>query len=240
MEKRPRAGSQLLHKAMAAASGAVGGGFGLAALPVELPISTTSCCGRSETSRAARARTSRTRKAPSPACRCSRSGPRDGKAKAAESGYFTVRGMLAKSVAEAARFIAERGIVAEGAPALVRFIAQIAARFGVVVTQKVAAQAVPVVGALGGAAVNYEFIDHFQEVARAQFIVRRLERRYGKEVVRAEYERLLRDQRRRLSRADNSHRRAVHDVDWKQAGARALQGDRRRAHRSGRSPAMSI
>jgi hypothetical protein len=30
----------LLHKALAAASGAVGGGFGLAALPVELPIST--------------------------------------------------------------------------------------------------------------------------------------------------------------------------------------------------------
>src|SRR4029450_13877144 len=30
-----------------------------------------SCCGRSETSHAARARTSRTRRAPSPACRCS-------------------------------------------------------------------------------------------------------------------------------------------------------------------------
>ena len=33
-------------------------------------------------------------------------------------------------------------------------------------TQKVAAQALPVVGALGGAAVNYAFIEHFQEVAR--------------------------------------------------------------------------
>jgi hypothetical protein len=48
--------------------------------------------------------------------------------------------------------------------------AQIASRFGVVVTQKVAAQAVPVIGALGGAAVNYAFIDHFQEVARAHFV----------------------------------------------------------------------
>jgi hypothetical protein len=116
-------------------------------------------------------------------------GTRDGEANATESGYFAARGLLAKSIAEARRFIAERGVVAEGAPVLVRFIAQIASRFGVVVTQKLAAQAVPVIGALGGAAVNYAFIDHFQEVARAHFVVRRLERRYGKDAVRAAYER---------------------------------------------------
>jgi hypothetical protein len=116
-------------------------------------------------------------------------GTRDGEANSTESGYFAARGLLAKSVAEAARFIAERGVVAEGAPVLVRFIAQIASRFGVMVTQKLAAQAVPVIGALGGAAVNYAFIDHFQEVARAHFVVRRLERRYGKDAIRAAYER---------------------------------------------------
>jgi hypothetical protein len=113
-----------------------------------------------------------------------------GESDASESGYFAVRGLLAKSVADAARFIAERGGVAEGAPVLVRLIGQIASRFGVVVTQKLAAQAVPVIGALGGAAVNYAFIDHFQEVARPHFVVRRLERRYGKDTVRAAYERL--------------------------------------------------
>jgi hypothetical protein len=120
-------------KALAATSGAVGGSFGLAGLPIELPIST---------------------------------------------------------LIKAARFIAERGGVPEGAPVLVRLIAQIASRFGVVVTQKLAAQAVPFIGALGGAAVNYAFIDHFQEVARAHFVVRRLERRYGKDAVRAVYARL--------------------------------------------------
>jgi hypothetical protein len=73
---------------------------------------------------------------------------------------------------------------------LVRLIAQIASRFGVVVTQKLVVQAVPVIGALGGAAVNYAFIDHFQEVARSHFVVRKLERRYGKDIVRAAYERL--------------------------------------------------
>jgi hypothetical protein len=58
------------------------------------------------------------------------------------------------------------------------------------VTQKVAAQALPVIGAVGGAAVNYAFIEHFQDTARGHFTVRRLERRYGKDEVRAEYERI--------------------------------------------------
>ena len=49
------------------------------------------------------------------------------------------RGLLAKSVAEAARFIVDRGVLAEG-PVLVRLPAQIASRFGVVVTEKLAAQ----------------------------------------------------------------------------------------------------
>ena len=40
MENQPKAASSYLHKALAATSGAVGGGFGLAALPIELPIST--------------------------------------------------------------------------------------------------------------------------------------------------------------------------------------------------------
>jgi len=72
----------------------------------------------------------------------------------------------------------------------VRFVAQIASRFGIVVSQKVAAQALPMIGTLGGAAVNYAFMDHFQAVAKAHYLVRRLERIYGQDAVRAEYERL--------------------------------------------------
>jgi hypothetical protein len=68
----------------------------------------------------------------------------------------------------------------------------VAARFGIVVTEKVAAQSLPVVGALGGAAVNYIIIVHFQAVALGQFTVRRLERAYGKSLIQAEYERLAR------------------------------------------------
>jgi hypothetical protein len=95
--------------------------------------------------------------------------------------------MLAKTVTEAARFVAERGVIKEGAPILLKFVTQVAARFGLEVTQKVAAQALPVVGALGGAAVNYAFM-HFQDVARGHFTVGRLERLYGKDKIRTEYD----------------------------------------------------
>jgi hypothetical protein len=91
-------------------------------------------------------------------------------------------------VTEAARFVAERGVLKERAPILLKFVTQVAARFGLVVTQKVAAQALPLVGALGGAAVNYAFIEHFQDVARGHFTLRRLQRLYGKERIRCEYE----------------------------------------------------
>ena len=36
--------------------------------------------------------------------------------------------------------------------------------------------------------MNYAFMNHFQYVARGHFTVRRLERLYGKEAIRAEYD----------------------------------------------------
>jgi hypothetical protein len=46
---------------------------------------------------------------------------------------------------------------------------------------------VPVVGAAGGATVNVLFITHFQAMAGGHFTVRRLERKYGAELVQARY-----------------------------------------------------
>jgi hypothetical protein len=130
---------------LATASGAAGGAFGLATLPIELPISTIVMLRSiADIARAEGEDMSD----PETALACVQvfalgSGP--GAANPSESGYFVVRGMLAKSVTHAARFIAERG-VEKGGPLLVRFIAQVASRFGTVVTQKLAAQAIPVIG----------------------------------------------------------------------------------------------
>jgi hypothetical protein len=73
------------------------------------------------------------------------------------------------------------------------------------VTQKLAAQAVPLLGAAGGAAVNYVFMEHFQRLAKAHFIVRRLERIYGPALIREAYEQI------RLARAGDRAQR-VHEA----------------------------
>ena len=190
MKGAPAEASQLLHKSLAVASGTLGGAFGMAALTIELPISTIimlrsiADIARSEGESLHR---------PETALACLHvfaMGGRMPDDDAAESVYFVARTIMAKSMEEAARYIAERSIIEEGAPVLVRVVTQVATRFGMVVTQKVAAQAVPVIGALGGAVVNYAFIDHFQDVARGHFTVRRLERKYGKGVIRKEYDRI--------------------------------------------------
>jgi hypothetical protein len=48
-----------------------------------------------------------------------------------------------------------------------------------------------VIGAATGAAINLVFMDHFQEMARGHFVVRRLERKYGRELVQANYDVIL-------------------------------------------------
>ncbi|HRZ21620.1 MAG TPA: EcsC family protein, partial [Bacteroidales bacterium] len=59
--------------------------------------------------------------------------------------------------------------------------------FGIQITEKAAAQAIPAIGAAGGALINTIFMDHFQDMAKGHFIVRRLERKYGKEAIQDLY-----------------------------------------------------
>lgn len=185
-----KAASNLWHKIGVAATGGAGGFFGLAALAVELPVSTIimlrsiADIARSE-GEDIRGIESRM------ACVevFALGGPRPGD-DAAEVGYFAVRAMLARSVSEAVKYVSGRSILEEGAPVMMRLIMKIAERFSIQVSQKVAAQSVPAIGAAGGALVNLIFIDHFQDMARGHFTVRRLERKYGEDEVRREYERI--------------------------------------------------
>ncbi|NBJ13128.1 EcsC family protein [Microvirga arsenatis] len=161
----------------------MGGAFGLAMLPVELPISTTLILS-SVAEIARQEGEDLASSAAALACvQVFALGGGTEHANPAESSYFAVRAALAQSMAEAVRFITEHGFVGQGIPVMIRLASEIATRFGIVVSQKVAAQAVPVVRALGGAAVNTAFMDHYQDLARAHFTVCRLERIYGLEVV---------------------------------------------------------
>lgn len=182
--------TRILHKGLAAAAGAAGGAFGIAGLAVELPFSTTLMM-RSIADIARHEGEDLADPESIMAClEVFALGTRQHDEAGVEAGYFAIRGALAKSVSEAAKFVLQRRIVDETAPVLLKFVSQIAARFGLVVSQKLAAQAVPVLGALGGAGLNYAFADHFQKLAQGHFTVRRLERRYGQMLVREEYERL--------------------------------------------------
>ena len=187
MDDRNRSSVEWIHKSMVVASGAAGGAFGLPALAIELPVSTVvmlrsiADVARSE---------GEPIKAPEGKLACLEVFALGGHKRsddAVESGYFVARAALAKTLAEAAEYMAQRGLTQEGAPALIRFITQVATRFGIPVTEKVMAQSVPVIGAAGGAVINLLFIDHFQDVARGHFIVRRLERVHGPETVKAAY-----------------------------------------------------
>jgi len=197
LQNRSIIGGRKLHSGLACASGAIGGAFGLAALAVELPVSTTimlraiAAIAQEEGEDLADPRTGL-------ACLevFALGGPRD--EDSAEADYFVVRAMLARGLAD---FAIDKGAIGESAPVLVRFLTQIASRFGVVVSEKIAAQAVAVVGAVGGAAVNLAFIEHFQDVARGHFTVRRLERVYGVDAVRSEYDRIKSD----LTRPHDDH-----------------------------------
>src|SRR3984893_8290370 len=190
LKNRRLAGGRKLHSGLACTSGAIGGAFGLPALAVELPITTTimlraiAAIAREEGEDLADPRTGLAclEVFALGACAPNREMP--------ESDYFAVRDLLARGLVEVADFALDKGVVREGAPAVVRFVAQIASRFGIVVCQKAMAQAVVVVGAVGWAALNLAFAEHFQDLARGLFTVRRLERVYGADAVRAEYDRL--------------------------------------------------
>jgi hypothetical protein len=189
MPAQAPAGSQEnLMRGMGAASGAVGGMFGLPGLLIELPISTgimlraIADVARDE---GENVHDPETRMA------CVQVFALGGRAQsddAAETGYYGVRFALASSVSAAAEQIARQGLSSQGLPALARLVHAVATRFGVNLSQKAAAQLMPVFGAVGGATVNAIFIQHYQLMARGHFVIRRLESTYGQQPVKERYD----------------------------------------------------
>jgi hypothetical protein len=189
MDGEPDPPANWLHRVAAGAAGAGGGAFGLAGLVVELPISTTLMLraiadharaqGEDLSQAAARLECLTVFALGSPRAADD----------AADAGYFAVRAALARAVSEASEWVAAKGMARaaadRGAPALARLVATVARRFSVAVSEKAAAQLVPVLGAAGGAALNLVFMNHYQRTAWAHFTVRRLSRQHGEEAVKA-------------------------------------------------------
>jgi hypothetical protein len=184
---RPQASRDRLHKMLATASGMIGGAAGLTSSLIELPVST--CLVLRSIADIARSEGHDiTRLEVKLACLevLALSGHGDDDEVPGE-GYWAVRGVLGKSISEAAAYLAEKGLVDEGAPPLAKLIAKIAARFSTVVTEELAAKAVPIVGAVAGGTINLLFMQHFQTIATGHFMVKRLEAKYGSERVKQMY-----------------------------------------------------
>lgn len=194
------------HTALAAASGAVGGFFGLKGTLVELPVTTTiimrsvADIARSEGFQV---------KEPWVQGECIQVfalGGRSSADDAADSAYYAARVGLSEIARETGRILvdttarhAAAGAAGQGfqftpgqaAVWLAQIIEAVAQRFGVKVTEKLALQAAPILGAASGATINALFISHYQEMARGHFVVCRLEQKYGEAATREAYSQLL-------------------------------------------------
>jgi hypothetical protein len=178
------------HTVAVAITGAVGGFFGLPGLLVELPITTTVMLhsiveiARSQGEDLSNAESAL-------ACLSVFAlGPQGRRAEALESAYYATRAALTQVIREAAAYVTEKGLSKETAPAMISLLGRISTKFGLEISEKAAAELVPIAGSAGGLTLNVLFARHFQSLAEGHFTIRRLERKYGADIVREEYERV--------------------------------------------------
>ncbi|HZC58328.1 MAG TPA: EcsC family protein [Xanthobacteraceae bacterium] len=171
---------------LAGLSGGVGGFFGLAALPIELPVTTTLMLRAIADIARHHGEDLSTLEARLACVEVFALGaPKTGRR--ADFGYYASRALLGRLAANASSLLLERSAANLSAPAVGSLVTEIATRYSVVVSERSAASALPVLGAVGGATVNVIFMNHFQRVASGHFAIRRLERQYGPTVVRQLY-----------------------------------------------------
>ncbi|WP_371416247.1 EcsC family protein [Rubellimicrobium sp. CFH 75288] len=159
------------HKALAAVAGAVGGAGGLPTALMELPLTTALIFRAVQAVAEANGEDPAAEETRMECLRVFGSGGPD----TADEGVNTA-------------FLGARLSLTGGT--VQRLVAVVAPRFGAVFGQKLAGQAVPLVGAAAGAGTNWAFTDYYVEVAHVHFGLRRLARVHG-EVVYDEFHRVL-------------------------------------------------
>lgn len=173
------------YKALVTSSGALGGAFGATAFAVDLSVTTKLMMrsimdiARSEGEDISELDTQ---------LACLQVFALGGKSKhddGLETGYYASRIAVSSGVKGGTKAL--EGLLRGSANPIMQFIATVASRFSIQVSEKFVAQAVPILGAAGGASINLAFMHHFQNMAQAHFAIRRLERVYGAEVIEEEY-----------------------------------------------------
>lgn len=179
------------HKFAAFAAGAVGGFFGPLGLTVELPVITLLMLRSIADIARSEGEDLDTLDARMACVEVFALGGRSTEDDATDTGYYGLRSTLAFHFTSLANY---SGASHSSVPAGVGLIRGISTRFGLVISDEIAVQMVPIAGAVSGGLLNLVFMQHFQDVARGHFILRRLERKYKPDIVRKEYERVQKDE----------------------------------------------
>ena len=177
--------SRWAHRFLAAGAGAVGGFFGPLTLVAELPAVTMLMLHAIADVARQEGEDLESREARLACAQVFALGGRTRDDDAADLGYYALRLTLGLHFEQ--QILTAAGTQIPGSIELARAIA---ARFGVVISDHAAVRAIPVAGAVSGAMLNLIFMNHYQDVARGHFIVRRLERAYGNDRIRELYEQI--------------------------------------------------
>ncbi len=187
----PPGTSKWAHRFLATGAGAVGGFFGPLTLLAEMPAVTMLILHAIADIAREEGEDLQTPEARLACAQVFALGGRTKDDDAADLGYYALRIMLGLH-------FEQNVVTAAGAqiPGSIELVRAITARFGVVISDHAAARAVPVAGAISGAMLNLIFMNHYQDVARGHFIVRRLERDYGNDRIRELYEQIAAEEAR--------------------------------------------
>ncbi len=152
------------HKVMAAVSGALGGVGGLPTALAELPVATTVIFRAVQSVAEAHGEDPLSEETRIECLRVFGSGGPGAEDDGVDTSFIGARLSLSGA--------AVHGLIARVAP-----------KFAAVLSQKLATQAVPLIGAVAGAGINASFTNYYVELAHVHFGLRRLARTHGEEAV---------------------------------------------------------
>jgi hypothetical protein len=183
------------HDIATMATGAVGGFFGLPGLVIELPITTTLIMRSILSQGRSYGDMSEEELITNGLYVFSLGSLKSNDDDEMDSAYYSSRIAMDLAIKQASEYILKntgkallKNIEQGSAPIILELVTKIAQRFEIVVTEKMLAESLPIVGAIGGAGINLLFTDFFTQSAKYHFGLKGLELKYGLEVVQLEYQ----------------------------------------------------
>ncbi len=182
--------SKKIHKLVTSVLGGGAGLFGFTALAIELPLTTTVMLRSIAEIAKMNGENLSSLETRLNCVQVFAFGSRNTADDAMNSSYYAIRVILAREIAALAGRLESLLAGDIASSVLGKFLAKITERFSQNVLIKFVGQATPIIGAAGGATINYLFTDFYQDIATAHFTIRRLERKYSEELIESEYNRI--------------------------------------------------